>query len=261
MDSREHPVLVQDQTQGVLTLTMNRPHSLNALNRELLESLREALDQAAADDHVRVVVLTGAGRGFSSGQDLVEVSGDPDFDIEKHLRRYYHPVIRRLAEYPKLTIARVNGVAAGAGASLMLACDLKFADARTKIHMAFLQIGLVPDSGASYFLTRTLGQSGALEMVLADDGWTAEEALRRGLINRVAETGMLDPLVRSWAQRLAAASPVALRLIKEEFRKAEGKNLDEMLTLEARLQAEAAASEAHRIALATFLNRKRKADG
>jgi 2-(1,2-epoxy-1,2-dihydrophenyl)acetyl-CoA isomerase len=236
---------------------MNRPGSLNALNVELLDALIAALGTASADENVRVVVLTGSGRGFSSGQDLNELTaGEQAVDIASHIERYYVPLIQRLQSCPKPTVARVNGIAAGAGASLALACDFKLAAKSARFSQAFVRLGLVPDSGSTYFLVRMLGRTRALELMLLGRPMTAEEALSAGLINRIADIDALDELTQDFVRELASGPMLAFKLIKEAVRRAENASLDQILSLETEFQSLAAASPDYRRALEAFLNKE-----
>src|SRR5579883_1056005 len=179
-----YETLLIDDAQGVRTITMNRPESLNALNEALKAELADALKAAERDDTVRCLVLTGAGRAFCSGADLKEASAQQK-SYGESLRRAYNPIILRLRTIEKPVIAAVNGVAAGAGCSLALACDLRVASDKASFIEAFVKVGLVPDSGATYLLPRMVGLSKALEMAMTGDPLDAGTALSLGLASRV----------------------------------------------------------------------------
>ncbi len=253
----ESSTLICHQEHGVLTLTMNRAEALNALTSEMLTALIDALITAESDDEVRVVVLTGSGRGFSAGQDLGELNNkEGQFSVETQLRQYYSPLIQRLADFAKPTIAKINGVAAGAGAALAMAADFKLMDRRARFHLAFSQMGLVLDSGASYFLVHALGRTRALELAFFGGSLSAQDALVLGLVNQIAEPGELDGLTDEWAERLVLGPQLAFRLIKQALRQAEGASLAEILELETAFQIEAQASLDHQRAIDAFMNKQ-----
>src|SRR3954469_24862798 len=177
-------ILVSLET-GVLSITLNRPDRLNAFNPEMHQRLRQALEQASDDDAVRAVLLTGAGRAFCAGQDLSERDVSPGaapIDLSISLGSHYNPLVRRLRELPKPVVCAVNGVAAGAGANIALACDIVLAGRSASFVQSFSQIGLVPDSGGSYFLPRRVGAARAMGLALLGDKLSAEDAERWGLI-------------------------------------------------------------------------------
>lgn len=252
------PVLIGNVEGGVLTLTLNRPKTLNALNGELVERLTEAVVAAGQGSRVRAVVITGAGRGFCSGQDLGEYRAEGGSEgVRERLERLYIPLILAIRACPRPVIAAVNGVAAGAGASLALACDLIYAARGAALIEAFVQIGLVPDSGSTYFLTRALGRARALELMWSGRPLAAEEAAAIGLINGVAEPGELLPRVGEIARNLAGGPTKALALIKETASCAERSPLEAVLARETRAQAEAAATRDHQNALAAFFRKEK----
>lgn len=250
----ENPILLTETSRGVLTLTLNRPQALNALNQALMGILLETLGMAKDDDGVRVVVLTGSGRGFSAGQDLREL--EPNWDIAEHMRRYYTPLIETLATYPKPTVAQVNGVAAGAGAGLALACDFKVMEADAHLVLAFSHLGLVLDSGTTYFLVRSMGRTRAMAAALLGEPITAASALELGLVNYVGATEEIGTVAAAWARHLAQGPQLSFRLIKEAMLEAEHASLSTVLATEARNQAIAFQSDDHRRALAAFLNKE-----
>lgn len=239
-------------SEGVLTLTLNRPETLNAFDDAMLTELLAALRKGAEDDAVRVVVLTGKGRGFCAGQDLKAYLAKGPVDAKEHLITFYIPLIQTLAEFPKPTIAQINGVAAGAGMSLALAADLKVATRDAKFIQAFSRIGLVPDSGSTHFLTRTLGPARALELMLLGESIDADTACRWGLVNRVVDPPELTDAVGAWARKLAAGPPVAFALTKALVRRAASATLAESLADEAESQGRAARTEDHQDALLAF---------
>lgn len=236
-DATSPSPLITERDGAVLTLTLNRPEKLNSITDPMLVALRGALTGEAADPAVRAVVLTGAGRAFCAGQDLQAFSGR----VQEHLDRLYHPVLKAIVGLDKPVVAALNGVVAGAGLSLALACDLRVAGASATLVQAFVRIGLVPDSGGSWFLPRLVGLGRALEMSLLGDDVPAAEALRIGLVERVVADADVLPAARELAARLAAG-PRSVSLIKRLLRSSMSSRLDEQLDLEARLQAEATAT-------------------
>ncbi|WP_412028671.1 enoyl-CoA hydratase-related protein [Deinococcus yunweiensis] len=228
-------VLLVETVNGVRTLTLNRPDRLNAANDELLYALTDALKAADADAAVRVVVITGAGRGFCAGQDLGGVSGR-DMSFTEHLNATYNPLIRTMRGLGKPVITAVNGVAAGAGASLALAGDLRLWAQGARLIEVFSNIALVPDSGSTWFLPRLVGYSRAFELMALADTVSATEALRLGLCEQVYpdETFLAD--VQAYAERLAARPANALKLTKRALNAAMTSSLDAALDTEAELQ-------------------------
>lgn len=241
---------------GVLTLTLNRPEVLNAVNEQLARELQEGLAYAAREAGVRCIVLTGAGRGFCSGQDLRERSGAAEPSYLESLRQRYNPVILRLATVEKPVIAAVNGVAAGAGCSLALACDLRIASEQAAFIQAFARVGLVPDSGSTYFMPRLVGLGKAFEMAYLADPVDAQEALRLGLVNRVVPAEELMATTLEVARRLAAGPTRAYGLTKRALRYALRAPLEDVLAYEAYLQEVAGATADHREGVAAFREKR-----
>lgn len=209
-------VVLTNHEAGVLTLTLNRPEVLNGLTDDVLDAIAEGCHEAATNDQVRVVVITGAGRGFCSGQDLraaMEGGGD-GADVRAHLRDHYVPMIRAMRNLQKPVVAAVNGVAAGAGMSLALAADFRIAGESASFIQAFVRIGLVPDAGSSYFLPRLIGTAKALELTMLGDTVDSAEALRIGLVNRVVPDADLPHATAEFASRLARG-PRSAGLIKQ----------------------------------------------
>ena len=240
----------------VATLTLDRPDSLNALTVPVKVALREALESLAADRSVRAVILTGAGRAFCAGQDLAEREQPDAAPLEVEVRERYNPIIRALRSMGQPVIAAVNGVAAGAGASLAFACDIRLAAEDARFVLAFGRIGLVPDSGATWFLPRLVGPAKAAELALIGDPVDAAEALRLGLVSRVVPGDRLMAEARALADRLAAGAPLALSLTKGALQRSLTIDLDEALEGEAKLQGIAGASADHAEGLAAFREKR-----
>lgn len=240
----------------VATLTLDRPAALNALTVPIKVALREALESIAADREVRAVVLTGAGRAFCAGQDLAERDEPDAAPLEIEVRERYNPIIRALRSMGQPVIAAVNGVAAGAGASLAFACDLRIASEEARFVLAFGRIGLVPDSGATWFLPRLVGPAKAAELALVGDPVDAAQALRLGLVSKVVPGPELMSEARALAERLAAGAPLALALTKGALQRSMTIDLDQALEGEAKLQGIAGASADHAEGLAAFREKR-----
>jgi 2-(1,2-epoxy-1,2-dihydrophenyl)acetyl-CoA isomerase len=240
----------------VATLTLDRPEALNALTVPVKVALRGALESLSGDRSVRVVILTGAGRAFCAGQDLAEREQPDAAPLEVEVRERYNPIIRALRSMGQPVIAAVNGVAAGAGASLAFACDLRIASEEARFVLAFGRIGLVPDSGATWFLPRIVGPAKAAELALVWDTVDAAEALRIGLVSRVVPGAELMTEAQSIAGRLAEGAPLALSLTKEALQRSLTIDLDQALEGEAKLQGVAGASADHAEGLAAFREKR-----
>jgi 2-(1,2-epoxy-1,2-dihydrophenyl)acetyl-CoA isomerase len=238
---------------AVLTITLNRPEVLNAFDDAMHAGLRAALEEAR-DDLVRAVVITGAGRGFCVGQDVSAFTSRAD--LGDLLRRTYHPNILALRGLNKPVIAAVNGAAAGAGLSLAMACDVRIASRAAVFVPAFINIGLVPDSGGSHFLTRILGPARALEWMSSGRRLNAEEALAWGLVSELVEAEALEARAAELAAALASLPTAAIGLHKRLFDAAPLHTLEEQLELEAGLQAAAAATADFAEGVAAFRERR-----
>jgi 2-(1,2-epoxy-1,2-dihydrophenyl)acetyl-CoA isomerase len=243
---------------GLQTITLNRPDKLNAFNPEMHKALRAALDQALDESSIRAVLLTGAGRGFCSGQDLSERRVDPGaapIDLSVSLGSHYNPLVRRLRELPKPIVCAVNGVAAGAGANIALACDIVVAARSARFVQSFARLGLVPDSGGTYFLPRLAGTARAMGLALLAEPLSAEDAERWGLIWKVVDDEQLMPEASALARKLAAGPTKGYGLIKRALYASEHNSLDAQLDLERDLQREAGFSEDYRKGVAAFLEK------
>ncbi|PZG42641.1 enoyl-CoA hydratase [Spongiactinospora gelatinilytica] len=248
-----------DVESGVATVTLDRPDALNALVASMKADLLAALTRAAEDDAVRAVLVTGAGKAFSAGQDLREhadnlVAGK---GLAGTVRRHYNPIVRTITEMAKPVIAAVNGVAAGAGASLALACDLRIASENAKFAMAFAAIGLAPDSGASWTLPRLVGPAVAAELLMLGDPVSAERARELGLVSRVVPADELAKSARELAVRLAEGPTRAYAATKRALAFGAAHTLSQSLDLEADLQDACAATIDHQAATAAFVAKER----
>ena len=240
----------------VATLTLDRPEALNALTVAVKVALREALGRIAADRDIRSVIMTGAGRAFCAGQDLAERERPEAAPLDVELRERYNPIILALRSMGQPVIAAVNGVAAGAGASLAFACDLRIASPDARFVLAFGRIGLVPDSGATWFLPRLIGHARAADVALVGDPIFADEALRIGLVSRVVPADDLMTEARALADRIAAGAPLAMALTKGALERAATIGLETALDGEAKLQGIAGASADHAEGLAAFREKR-----
>ena len=243
-----------DRADGVATLTLNRPESLNALNATMRRELLGALKDLRRDADVRTVIITGAGRGFCSGADLRVGSGERDF--RRVLRDEYIPLITAIREVSKPVLAAVNGVAAGAGASLALACDLVYAAEEARFIQAFVRIGLVPDSGSTRTLVRSLGRHRAAQLIFTGDPLSAAEARDAGLVAAVVPANELQNTVAEVAARLAAAPTMAIGYAKRLINHAEDASLAESLAREAGLQELAGRTQDHAEGVAAFAEKR-----
>lgn len=231
----EQPVILVSDRSAVRTLTLNREGKLNAANDDLLLTLTRELERADADPSVRVVVITGAGRGFCAGQDLGDVSGR-GMTFTEHLNHTYNPLVRTIRGLSKPVISAVNGVAAGAGASLALAGDIRLWAQGASLIEVFSNIALVPDSGSTWFLPRLVGYHRAFELMALAEKVRAEDALRLGLCEQVFPDETFRDDVQVYAERLATRPAHALKLTKQALNAALTSTLDQALDLEAELQ-------------------------
>lgn len=243
--------------EGVATITLNRPDSLNAFNSQMIQEATGAFKQCGRNDEVRCVVITGAGKGFSSGQDLKEVQGrGDDFSLAEHLRGGYNLLIERMVTLEKPIIGAINGVAAGAGCGVALACDLRIASDQAAFIQVFSKVGLIPDSGSTWLLPRLVGYARAYEMAITADRVSAEKALQWGLVNEVTPAAQLMEIVRAWALRLAQGPTKAFGLTKRAMMRGWDLSLSEALEYEAMLQSAAANSEDNKEGVAAFLEKR-----
>jgi 2-(1,2-epoxy-1,2-dihydrophenyl)acetyl-CoA isomerase len=250
--------LKYDVQQGVARITLNRPEVYNALNDEITFELQDAWKAVAKDENARVVVLTGEGKAFCSGQDLKAAPGTKRSFLDS-LHKRYNPIIRAMRNLPKPVICRLNGVGAGAGCSLALACDMVIASEEATLIEVFINIGLVPDSGSSYFLPRLVGMAKAFELCAMGSKIKAEEALKLGLVNKVVPAVGLDEAVKEYTDYFAKAPTKAIGIIKKMLAKSATSNLDEMLDYEAYCQETAGMSHDHHEGVNAFLEKRKPA--
>lgn len=245
---------------AVCTITLNRPDSLNALNEAMKAELLDALKKTERDEAIRCIVLTGAGRAFCSGQDLGDLKeayagGEPP-DLGDMLRNGYNPIIRRIRSTNKPVIAAVNGVAAGAGCSFALACDLRIASAKASFIQSFVHVSLIPDCGGTFFLPRLVGIGKAMEMCFTGDKVSAEDALRFGVVNRVVAPEELMNATTELAKKLASLPTKAIGLTKQLMNKSYGRDIDAQLEAEAFAQTTAARTADHVEGVRAFMEKR-----
>lgn len=240
---------------GIATITLNRPDRYNAFNEEMSKEFMDALKKSKKDSEVRVIVLTGAGKAFCSGQDLKDVSGKKR-SLSESVEKRYNPMIKLVVNTEKPFVCKLNGVAAGAGASLALACDYIVAAEHVKLLWAFVNIGLVLDSGSSYFLPRLLGRNKAFELATLGEKITAQEAHDLGMLNKVTSAEELDAEVDKVAERYSKSATKAVGLMKRMLNQSFRSSLEEMLEQEKFNQEIAGNSEDYQEGVQAF-NEKR----
>ncbi|WP_449045168.1 2-(1,2-epoxy-1,2-dihydrophenyl)acetyl-CoA isomerase PaaG [Paracoccus versutus] len=245
---------------GVLTLTLNRPDKLNSFNKDMHLALHAGLQRAHDDAAVRAVLLTGAGRGFCAGQDLGDRdprNGGEAPDLGRTLEAYYNPSVRLIRSLAKPVVCAVNGVAAGAGANIAIACDIVLAARSAKFVQAFAKIGLVPDAGGSWSLTRILGEPRAKALTLTAEPLGAEKAAEWGLIWKAVEDAALMDEATALAKSLAAGPTLGLGLTKQMIQASAGNSLEEQLDLERDCQRRAGHSADYAEGVAAFLEKRK----
>jgi 2-(1,2-epoxy-1,2-dihydrophenyl)acetyl-CoA isomerase len=250
------PCILFHEADGVARITLNRPDRLNSFTAIMHGELRNALDQAAAS--ARVIVLTGAGRGFCAGQDLNDRAVAPGqaVDLGETVEQSWNPLVRRLASLDQPVIARVQGVAAGAGANIALACDLVVAGRSAKFIQSFANLGLIPDSGGSWHLPRLVGQARALGLALTAEPLPAEQAAAWGLIWKCVDDELLDAEVDALASRLASLPPLGLAAIKKLLRSSGQRTLDDELDLQRDEMRRLGFTDDYREGVAAFLEKR-----
>jgi 2-(1,2-epoxy-1,2-dihydrophenyl)acetyl-CoA isomerase len=248
--------LKYESTDGVLTITMNRPEVYNAFNEQMKRDMNDAFKEAEKDAHVRCIVLRGAGeKAFCSGQDLKEHAGQKR-SLKESLQKSYNPLIKRMCAIEKPVIGMINGVAAGAGCSVALACDMRVMSTTAKLTEVFIRIGLVPDSGSHWFLPRLVGMARAFEYAATGRDIQADEALRVGIVNQTAPPDQLEKVTMELANQFAKAPTKSIGLIKRTLHKAMTVDLDTLLDYEAYIQQIASETEDHKEGVTAFLQKR-----
>lgn len=249
--------LLSGTENGVLTLRLNRPERANAFNAEMIAELQNAFAKAAQDSQVRCVVLTGAGRAFSAGQDISEMQGGGKISYREHLEKTYNPLILQIRKIEKPVIAALNGPCAGAAFGVALACDLRFASDETKLVVGFGGIALVPDSAVSLFLPALIGLGRAQYYFMTNEAILPEQALEWGLVNKVLASADFMQETMSFASRLAAGPVGAHGMAKQVFNKAVLPNLEEVLRVEADAQEIAGQRTEHKEGVSAFMEKRK----
>ena len=254
------PPILSEQRTGYRVITLNRPDKLNAFNEAMHQALRKAIEDAEADESCRALLLTGAGRGFCTGQDLSDRIAKPDESVVLGgaQETYYNPLVRKLRSLPFPVIAAVNGVAAGAGASIALACDIVLAARSANFIQSFARVGLVPDSGGTWFLPRLVGNARAYGLALLAEPLPAEKAEQWGLIWKCVDDAALASEARNLCEQFAGAPTQGLALIKRALGASAGNSLDAQLDLERDLQRAASLTPDYAEGVRAFME-KRKA--
>ncbi len=246
-----------DVLNSVATLTLNRPQTLNAFNTLMIRETIDAFEQAGRDQNVRCVVITGAGRAFSSGQDLKDVEGrDSDFSIGEHIRQGYNPLIQIMVNLDKPIIAAVNGIAAGAGCGVALAADFRISSEYGSFMLAFSKVGLVPDNGLTWMLPRIVGYTRAYEMAITAEKISAQQAYEWGLVNKVVPAAQLDENVAAWAGMLASGPTLAFGLTKRAMYNSANLSLKDALQHESMLQDMAGSSDDRKEGVRAFTEKR-----
>ncbi len=242
---------------NVTTLTLNRPAVFNSFNREMSLELQNQLDVCANDNSVRAIIITGEGKGFCAGQDLQEALPGGDISIEKVVAEHYNPIIKRLRSIEKPIIAMVNGVAAGAGANIALACDIVIAGKSVAFIQAFSKIGLIPDSGGTFFLPRLVGMGRASALMMLADKVMADEAEKMGMIYKAVEDAELLNFTTQIANTLGNMPTVGIGLTKKLLNESMHNNLDQQLEAEMHIQAKAAKTYDHIEGIKAFVEKRK----
>lgn len=243
---------------GVATLTLNRPEVFNSFNREMAFLLQKELDACEADDQIRAIILTGSGKAFCAGQDLKEIT-DPEQNpgFKKILDEHYNPIITKLRAIEKPIVAAVNGVAAGAGANIALACDIVIAHEKVSFIQAFSKIGLVPDSAGTFFLPRLIGFGKASALMMLGDKVSATQAEQLGMIYKVTTLEEFQSEVTTTAQTLAQMPTKAIGLTKRLLNKSMSNSLEQQLALESKLQIEASETDDFEEGVQAFVGKRK----
>lgn len=255
----EYQNIIAEEKNGVGYLTFNRPKALNSFNVDMHREVAEVLNQWTKNPDIRCVVISGEGRGFCAGQDLGDRVVDPNAeapDLGYSIETYYNPLIKTIVNMPKPVICAVNGVAAGAGANIALACDLVIAAKSANFVQAFCRLGLVPDSAGTWFLPRAVGHARAMGLTLLGDKLPAETAKEWGMIWDVVEDAELKTKVTELAERLAKQPTFGLSLIKKAIHQSSNNTFDEQMVLERDFQRIAGRSEDYREGVQAFMNKR-----
>ncbi len=248
--------IVRSDANGVCTITLNRPSVYNSFNQTMAFQLQATLDACSKDDSVRVIVITGEGKAFSAGQDLGEATDNEGPTLTSIVRDHYNPIILKIREIEKPVIAAVNGVAAGAGANIALACDITFAKKSASFIQAFSKIGLIPDSGGTFFLPRLIGMQKALALMMTGDKVSAEEAEKLNMIYKVLEDDDFSSEITRFSEQLAMMPTRGLGLTKKAVNLGLFNSLEDQLELEEKLQTQAGETDDFAEGVNAFLQKR-----
>ena len=248
--------IVRSDANGVCTITLNRPSVYNSFNQTMAFQLQAILDACAIDDTVRVIVITGEGKAFSAGQDLGEATDNEGPTLTSIVRDHYNPIILKIREIEKPVIAAVNGVAAGAGANIALACDITFAKKSASFIQAFSKIGLIPDSGGTFFLPRLIGMQKALALMMTGDKVSAEEAEKLNMIYKVIDDDDFSSEITRFSEQLAMMPTRGLGLTKKAVNLGLFNSLEDQLELEEKLQTQAGDTDDFAEGVNAFLQKR-----
>lgn len=244
-------------TNGVCELRMNRPEVFNSFNKSMALALQKALDDCVDNDEVRAIVITGEGKAFCAGQDLAEATDPNGPELQSIVREHYNPIIKKIREIEKPVIGAVNGVAAGAGANIALACDVTFAKESASFIQAFSKIGLIPDSGGTFFLPRIVGMQKALALMFTGDKVVAKEAESMNMIYKSVEDEQFEETVNAFAAKLAKMPTKGLGLTKKAVNASWSNDLNAQLDVEEKLQTEAGSTHDFNEGVASFLEKRK----
>lgn len=250
-------MIISNIESGVLTLKLNRPKVFNSFNRAMAMALQEAIDEAKTNDEVRCIVLTGEGKAFCAGQDLAEATAEDGPALKDIVEQHYNPIILKIREIEKPIIAAVNGVAAGAGANIALACDIVLAHENVSFIQAFSKIGLIPDSAGTFFLPRIIGFQKASALMMLGDKVSAKDAEAMGMIYQCLSDEEYESSVNKMAQKLAKMPTYGIGLTKKALNESYSNNLQEQLDLEGKLQTMAGKSHDFNEGVAAFLEKRK----
>ena len=248
--------IVRSDANGVCTITLNRPSVYNSFNQTMAFQLQATLDACSKDDSVRVIVITGEGKAFSAGQDLGEATDNEGPTLTSIVRDHYNPIILKIREIEKPVIAAVNGVAAGAGANIALACDITFAKKSASFIQAFSKIGLIPDSGGTFFLPRLIGMQKALALMMTGDKVSADEAEKLNMIYKVLEDDDFSSEITRFSEQLAMMPTRGLGLTKKAVNLGLFNSLEDQLELEEKLQTQAGETDDFAEGVNAFLQKR-----
>lgn len=252
-----YKTILAETKENILRITLNRTDVYNAFNEEMLIELKDAFHNAEINESVRCVILTGAGKAFCSGQDLKDFN-ENKLTFKEALEQRYNPLIKQISSLPKPVICALNGVAAGAGLSLALACDYRIAVESAALIEVFINVGLVPDSGSSFFLPRIIGYSRAFEMCITGDKMAAREAKELGLVNKIVSSNkLLIKSAEAVAKNFASKPTKAVGMIKDLLNKSFESSLEQILDLESNYQEQAGNTEDFKEGIASFLEKRK----